>query len=334
MRWIEQLLGWVGTHESVLSGIAALIAIGAVMAAMTGRTLGLYQSRDRQADTPRRSKPVPNLAQDVGYCRVPGGSKIAWASAGKGYPLVRSLGWFTNLDMEWDSPVSSVFWQKLAQHFRLIRYDGRGMGLSDRDVSEFSPRTRLEDLEAVIEASGIERFALLGMSEGGTTAIRYAVAHPERVSHLVLWGSFARTPSNEDALQIAAIAKLVPKFWGTENAAFHQMFTATFLPDGNAAENKLFNDLQRTSATAPTADLFLKSLRNIDVRDSASQIRVPTLVLHRKGDLAIPVHYGKELASLIPGARLVLLDGNNHWFATDDKSVDTVFALIAEFIAA
>ena len=272
------------------------------------------------------------LAQEIRYCRVADGTRVAWSTAGSGYPLIRSLGWFTNLEMEWDSPVSSTFCQKLANRFQLIRYDGRGMGLSDRDVKEFNPETRLEDLEAVIDASGVEKFALMGMSEGGTTAIMYAQKYPERVSHLILWGTFLVPPGKDDVPQFLSIVRLIPDHWGSDSSAFHQMFTATFLPDGNAAENKLFNDMQRTSAAPETVAAFLRNIGEIDVREAAREVTVPALVLHRKGDLAIPVKFGKEVAAELPNSKLVLLEGNNHWFVTEDEDLDHVIDLIDEFL--
>ena len=170
------------------------------------------------------------------------------------------------------------------------------------------------------------------MSEGGSTAIRYAAKHPERVSQLILWGSFLSPPTAKDVPQFAAIARLVPKYWGTDHAAFHQMFTATFLPDGNAAENKLFNELQISSASAETAYLFLQSIGSVDVRDIAPSVDTPALVLHRKGDLAIPVKFGKEIAAQLPNAKLVLLEGSNHWFTTEDRGVDEIIGLIDDFV--
>ena len=331
MDAIGHLFSWIAEHESVLSGVAAVIAIAAVVLALSSRTLGLFRSR-RRANDSGTGRPARKIPQEIRYCRTADGHRVAWSSAGSGYPLVRSLGWFTNLEMEWDSPVASAFWQKLASRFRLLRYDGRGMGLSDRDVETFSPDTRLADLEAVVDASGLERFALMGMSEGGSTALRYAHRHPERVSHLVIWGSFLKTPSSRDVPGFSDIAKRTAEYWGTTSTVFHQMITAMFLPDGNAAENKLFNDLQRTSATPAVAASFLKSLGQIDVRDIAPAVATPTLVLHRKGDLAIPVAYGREFASSLPNARIELLEGNNHWFVTEDDSVDHVIDLIDAFV--
>ena len=330
-----QFFNWIASNEALLSGIAATIAIAAVLFAASSRTFGLFRTRAKRTDTPTGSDTrlaTAKIRQDIRYCRLPNGRNIAWSSAGDGYPLIRSLGWFTNLEIEWDSPAVSPFWKKLATHFQLIRYDGRGMGLSDRDVEEFSPETRLQDLEAVVEASGVEKCALMGMSEGGSTAIKFAAKYPDRVSHLVLWGAFLVAPSLEEVPQFGAIARLVPKHWGSDSAAFHQMFTAMFLPEGNAAQNKTFNDLQRTSATPETASAFLQSMADIDVRDTASIVTVPTLVMHRKGDLAIPVRFGQQLATQLPNAHLVLLDGSNHWMVTEDEDMDQIIGLIADFI--
>lgn len=333
MASVGGLLGWIGENEAVLSGVAAVIAIAAVLLAVSSRTFGLFRKKNANAKSPVESAATNKLSQEIRYCRVGQDTRVAWSTAGSGYPLIRSLGWFTNLEMEWDSPVSSAFCQKLANRFQLIRYDGRGMGLSDRNVGEFSTQTRLEDLEAVVDASGVEKFALMGMSEGGSTAIRYAAKHPERVSHLIIWGGFLVPPSIEDVPQFASFARLIPKYWGSESNAFHQMFTATFLPDGNAAENRLFNDLQRTSAAPETVAAFMATVAEIDVRDIASEVDVPSLVLHRKGDLAIPVKYGKEVAAELPNSKLVLLEGANHWFVTEDAVVDDVISLIDEFIS-
>ncbi len=330
-----QLLNWIAEHEAIFSGIAAAIVIVGVIGAMSSRTLGLLRSRSRKENNVAASnlqQTTQPIRQEIRYCRLPDGHKVAWSSAGNGYPLIRSLGWFTNLEMEWNSPVSAPFWQQLASRYRLIRYDGRGMGLSDRDVQEFSPATRLEDLEVVIEASGAEKFALMGLSEGGSTAIKYAHKYPERVSHLIIWGSFLVPPDPEDVPQFGPIARLMPEHWGGESAAFHQMFTAMFLPEGNAAENKLFNEMQRTSAAPDTAFLFTKSISEIDVRDIANQVRVPALVMHRKGDLVIPVKYGQNLAAQLRNSRIVLLDGSNHWMVAQDDT-DYIVSLIDEFLS-
>ena len=335
MGWPGQLLDWISNNETLLSGIAAALAIVAVVYAFSSSTLGHFRSRAKKTESPAnsdRKNGDKEIRQDIRYCRLPNGRHIAWSSAGDGYPLVRSLGWFTNLEMEWDSPVANPFWQKLANRCQLIRYDGRGMGLSDRDVEEFSPATRLEDLEAVIEASGVEKCALMGMSEGGSTAILYAAKYPDRVSHLILWGSFLVAPKLEDIPQYVPIARQIPKYWGSESAALHHMFTALFLPEGNAMQNKQFNEMQRTSATPETAFAFQKSIGDVDVREIASEVNIPALVMHRKGDLVIPVKYGQQMAAQLSNARMVLLDGSNHWMVTDDADMNHIVDLIDNFV--
>ncbi len=335
MDWLNQSFNWVANNEAVLSGMAAGIAIIAVIFALGYRAFRLLRLRAAESKTAgarSQEKTATNLRQEVRYCKLPNGHKIAWATTGNGYPLVRALGWFTNIDVEWNSPVSSPFWVRLGNQFQLIRYDGRGMGLSDRDVDEFSPESRLEDLEAVIEASGVEKFALMGLSEGGTTAISYAAKHPDRVSHLIIWGSFLAAPSAEDLPQFSVIARQIPKYWGSDSGAFHQMFTTLFLPDGNAEQNRLFNEMQRSSATPEVAFNFLKSAIALDVRDIAGDLQIPALVLHRKGDLVVPAKFGQEIASVLPNARMVLLDGNNHWMVAGDEDMNYVVGLIEDFV--
>ena len=313
-----------------------MVAIAAVLLALSSRTLGFFRKSKPATDVAGNrgsNQAAPAISQEIRYCRLPNGCKLAWSTAGSGYPIVRSLGWFTNLEAEWNSPDASQFWQKLAGRFQLVRYDGRGMGMSDRKVDEFNPDTRLEDLEAVIEASGLEKFALMGLSEGGPTAIRYAAKYPDRVSHLVIWGSFLVAPDPADLPEFISIARLVRKQWGSESGAFHQMFTAMFLPEGNAEQNKHFNEMQRTSATPDVAAAFMRGIGEVDVREIAADVHVPALILHRKGDLVAPAKYGQEMAAQLPNARLVLLDGSNHWMVSGDEDMDNIIGLIDEFVA-
>ncbi len=337
MSWINEAFGWIAEQESVLSGIAAAIAIAAVVIALGTKLVSTLRDNRvaRAAREPTDVGPAgTRLPQEIRYVRTADDCKVAWSSAGEGYPLIRSLGWFTHLEREWNSPVASPFWQMIAANFHLIRYDGRGIGMSDREFDSFSEASRLEDLEAVVDAAGVEKVALLGMSEGGATAIRYAVKYPQRVSHIVFWGSFLRTPDATALPQLHAIAQLVPEHWGSDNEAFHQMFTATFLPDGDAQENRFFNDMQRASATPRSAGKFLASIGGIDVSDVAGEVNCPCLVLHRRGDLAIPLQYGRDLAAQLPDAKLVVLEGRNHWNTTHEKDLHDIAEQIKRFVLA
>jgi pimeloyl-ACP methyl ester carboxylesterase len=333
---LTQALNWLVAHESVLSGVAAAAAILGVLFAFSVRSYRYVRSRvdgDRISPVDGAKKKAVGIGPQVRYCPLPDGHRIAWASSGAGFPVVRSLGWFTNLDVEAKSPVASAFWDRLARNQTLLRYDGRGIGLSDRDIDEFSADTRLEDLESVIDASGVDKLALLGLSEGGPTAIRYAAKHPERVACLILWGSFLSAPTKRDVPQFMSLAEQTRDYWGKDTNAFHQMFTALFLPEGNSEQNKLFNKMQRASSTADTADRFFRSIMDSDVRGLAPGLQVPTLVLHRRGDLVVPYKYGQEIAAQLPNAEMVLLEGSNHWMICEEDDTDYVVGLIDDFIA-
>ena len=205
---------------------------------------------------PRRGEDAssgpPSLHQEVRFCTTEDGVTIAYACVGRGQPLVRTLGWFTNLEMEWAWPAGRRFWERLAQRHLLVRYDGRGVGLSDRDVEVFSLDTRVRDLEAVVDAARLGRFALLGTSEGGATAIVYAARHPERVSHLILYGAFAEPARSERSQErLTALMTLIRQGWGTDAPTFRQLFTSMFLPTANAEQTQYFNEMQQSQAWNP-----------------------------------------------------------------------------------
>jgi pimeloyl-ACP methyl ester carboxylesterase len=333
METLSQLFEWAARYESGLSGIAASVAIVGVVITIASRASGWIPSRQRGT---LQATPVRDLEQQVRYTTTPDGISLAWASVGKGTPLVRALGWFTNIETEWSHAAGRQYWERLAQRHRLIRYDGRGIGLSQRGVMEFTSESRLTDLEAVVDAAGLDRFALMGASEGGATAIAYAARHPERVTHLVVYGSFLQGGpwSEEDRMRWAALRKLIPKGWGHDTPAFRQLFTSVFLPDGTAEQNRYFNEMQRFSASPETAADFLLSLSKIDAREAAAQVRCPTLVMHRVGDLAVPFERGREIAAAIPGARLLSVPGNNHWMTMVEAGTDAEIRAIEEFLDA
>jgi len=332
MEALSSVFDWVASHESGLSGIAATVAILGVIVTLAARASAWLPARRREsvAVTPARQ-----LEQEVRYCTTPDGISLAWASVGKGPPLVRSLGWFTNLETEWSHAAGRQYWERLARQRRLIRYDGRGIGLSQRPVLEFTPESRLTDLETVIDAARLDRFALMGASEGGATAVAYAARHPERVTHLIVYGSFLQGGpwSEEDRARWSALTKLIPKGWGHDTPAFRQLFTSVFLPDGTAEQNRYFNEMQRASASPETAVAFLASLSKIDVREAAAQVRCPTLVMHRVGDLAVPFERGREIAAAIPGARLMSVPGNNHWMSQLETASEAEIRTIEEFLS-
>lgn len=266
---------------------------------------------------------TPAVDQDIRFCRAPDGARIAYAVAGSGPPLVKAANWLSHLSYSWRSLVWRHWFEELSRRSTLVHYDERGTGLSDWDLDDLSFESWVSDLETVVEAAGLERFPLLGISQGGPVAITYAVRHPERVSHLVLYGSFAqgrmaraRTP--EAVEEARMMQQLLRMGWGRDESSFRQVFAAQFMPDGTTDQWDEFERLQRMSASVDNADRLMETSAYIDVLELAPQVTVPTLVLHAEGDRRAPVEGGRLLASLIPRSRLVTFEGRNHILMEDE----------------
>ena len=277
------------------------------------------------------------MKQQIRFCTTSDGVRIAYATLGKGPPLVRALGWFSHLDFDFKFPGwERSLWGLLSRNHLFARYDGRGFGLSDRNVKGFSLDAKVQDLEAVVDALNLPRVSLLGTSEGGPTAIAYTVKHPERVSRLILYGSFAGFPppatQEEQQLMVARLMTIIPG-WGQDTPEFRQLWTARFLPDGDLEHIRWFNEMQRVAAAPETVAAFMGGLGLIDVRHLLADVRVPTLVVHRRGDLMCPFEGGRELASLIPEARFVPLEGSNHIPMPDEPETEQFAQLVEEFLA-
>ena len=257
------------------------------------------------------------MTQHIRFCTTHDGVRIAYATSGRGPPLVKAANWLSHLERDWNSPVWRHELDELSRDHTLVRYDVRSCGLSDRDVPELSFDTWVRDLEAVVDAAGGDTFALLGISHGAATAIAFAAAHPERVSHLILHGGYARgrlkrnpTPAQRDEVDV--MMKLAEIGWGRDNPAFRQFFTVRFIPDGTREQQSWFNELQRASTSAGNAVRYMRVLWDIDVSDLAPLVTCPTLVLHGSRDEVVPFDEGRLLATLIPHARFVPLDTRNH----------------------
>jgi pimeloyl-ACP methyl ester carboxylesterase len=224
----------------------------------------------------------------------------------------------------------------LAADHRLIRYDERGNGLSDWDVDEISFEAFVRDLESVVDATGLERFALFGISQGCSVSIAYAVRNPHRVSHLVLYGGFARgrRKRNSDAWiqQADAFDTLMRDGWGKENPAFRQVWTSLFVPGGTAEQMQWYNDLQRITTSPENALRIRRASDDIDVTNLLPQVTAPTLVLHCRGDAGVPFDEGRRMAAGIPGARFVLLEGRNHVILDGEPAWPRFIAEIKGFI--
>jgi class 3 adenylate cyclase/alpha-beta hydrolase superfamily lysophospholipase len=266
-----------------------------------------------------------DLKQEIRFCSAPDGVQLAWSMLGQGPPLVKTGNWMTHLEYELESPIWRHLYRELAKMRTLIRYDARGNGLSDRTVDDISFDAFVCDLEAVIDAAKVARFALLGISQGCSVAVAYAVRHPERVSHLILYGGYAlgrnrRARSAAEKEEAAAMLTLVRLGWGKENPAFRQLFTSQFMPDATKEQADWFNELQRMTVTPDLAVRFLEVVGDTDVTALLPQVRVPTLVMHARDDARVPFDAGRQMAAAIPGARFVTLQGRNHIFLETDPA--------------
>jgi len=279
------------------------------------RTVADGQARSA---TSASSGTVAASRQQILFCRAHDGVRIAYAKSGNlgAPPLVKPANWLTHLEFDWNSPVWRHWLTEMGRDHTLIRYDERGCGLSDHDAADMSFASWVRDLEAVVDAERLERFSLLGISQGCAVAIAYAVRHPERVDKLVLYGGYAigrsqRNLSPQEELERTLLQNLIRVGWGKDNPAFRQVFGALFVPEGTPEQHQWFNDLAKTMPME-------NALRNrqvtdvIDVRPEATEVRAPALVLHARGDGMIPFEIGRQMAALIPGARFVPLESRNH----------------------
>lgn len=275
--------------------------------------------------------------QHIHYVRASDGLQLAWADAGAGPAVVKAANWLTHLEYEWESPVWQHWLRFFCDRFRFIRYDERGCGMTDWRLGELSVARWTEDLEAVVAAAqSKEPFALLGISQGGAACLGYAVRHPERVSHLLLYGAYARGWSHRGMpvgeREYNAVIEAARVGWGKDIPAFRQVFTSRFIPGATAQQTEWFNELCRKSTTAELAADLLRARAGLDVVDLLEQVRTPTLVLHGRDDAVVPIAEGRLLASRIPGAEFVELDSRNHILLESEPAWPRFCAEVLEFM--
>ncbi len=287
--------------------------------------------------------PMATSTQSIRFARSHDGVRLAYASSGQGPTLIKAATWLSHLEYDWESPVWRHWLQALSARCRLLRYDERGCGLSDWNVPELSFDSWLRDFEAVVDAAGAERFAILGVSQGAPIAIAYAVKHPERVTHLVLQGGYARgrnlrAATPQQAEEAEMMCRLAEIGWGKSDPSFRQFFTTQFIPGGTPAQHEWFNELERISTSPANAARFMRAFNDIDVMALLPRVRCPTLVLHSQGDVRVPFDEGRLIASGIPGAQFVSIDSGNHLLLEHEpgwqRALEAITAFLPEQVAA
>jgi len=264
------------------------------------------------------------------------GTNIAFATTGKGYPLVRAGHWLTHLEHDWHSPIWRPFLNKLGENFQVTRYDQRGNGLSEWSVEDFSLSRCREDLEAVVDAAGIDRFALYGTSQGAPISIAYAAQHPERVSHLILHGGYAvgrlLRDSVEEREKGQALLTLIRHNWGQPGTAFIKSFASMYIPDASMEQIDSLADLQRVTTSPSNAEKLRAGVDSFDVSGLLEHVSVPTFVIHARNDAVQPLEQGRKLASGIRDAEFLMLDSGNHAILEHERAWHVLFAKLREFV--
>jgi class 3 adenylate cyclase/pimeloyl-ACP methyl ester carboxylesterase len=266
------------------------------------------------------------MEPQIRFCTTSDGVRIAFATIGEGPALVSPPGWVSHLELQWEEPKERSFYERLARHHTLVLYDKHGTGLSDRNRTDFSLEAELGDLETIIDRLELERLALFGASQGGPVAVAYAVKHPQRVTHLVLYGTYAQGGAITTDEIKASLLSLIRAHWGVGSQALADIF----LPGADASTIQWLARVQRASATAEMAARLLDLVYQINVSELVPGLRVPTVVMHRQQDRVIPFELGRELAALIPNARFIPLEGNIHFPWLGDAL--SVLRIIGQFL--
>lgn len=275
-----------------------------------------------------------NRGQRIRYLRTDDGVQLAWADAGSGPGLVKAANWLTHLEYDRDSPVWRHWIQFFGAHYRFIRYDERGCGMTEWQVGDLSFDRWVADLEAVVAAAGIRQFVLLGISQGAATCVAYAAKHPERVSHLVLYGGYVRgaaVRSPREAREFGAIVELARLGWGREHPAFRHLFTSRFIPNGTEEQIQWFSELCRKTTSPEIAGELLERRSRIDATGLLERVKTPTLVLHARDDVVVPLAEGRLIASGISSAQFVELDSRNHILLEHEAAWERFCAAVRDF---
>lgn len=298
-----------------------------------------FETGYKEAEKQTHEQPHRTLLrrQNISFCKTSDNVRIAYATVGSGPPIVKAANWLNHLELDWDSPIWGDLFHALARDRTFIRYDERGNGLSDWDVDDINQAVFVNDLEAVVDQLELNKFPLLGISQGCAVSIEYAVRHPERVSALILISGYASGwrigASPEEQAKREAVMTLTQHGWGGKNPAYRHIFTQTFMPDAKPEELDWFDEFQRQTTSPENAVRFQQAFADIDVRAMLSKVTVPTIVFHSRHDQRISLEQGREVASGIPNARFVPLDSNNHILLGHEPAWQVVMDETQRFLA-
>lgn len=276
--------------------------------------------------------------QQIRFARAHDGVRLAYAVSGSGDPVViKAATWLSHIEQDWESPVWNHLLREMSVRSTFVRYDERGCGLSDWDVADLSFDSWVRDLETVADAVGAERFALLGISQGAAVAIAYAVRHPQRVSHLVLHGGYARgrlvrSNTDEQREEAEMMCRLAELGWGKQDPSFRQFFTTQFIPGGTAEQHEWFNEMERLSTSPRNAARFMREFNTIDVTRLLREVECPTLILHSVNDVRVPFEEGRLLARGIEDAEFVSIDSRNHLLLEHERGWQRWIEAVRQFL--
>lgn len=337
---------WEGraVSESAISAriAAARRAVGddgarqSVIATVPRRGLRFVAEVSEPGDAaPAASVALPEVArrQSVRFARSSDGARIAWATTGEGPPLLRSGVFVGHLEHEWRNPIWGPFFERLCAKFTVTRYDQRGAGLSDRAPPSLELERYVDDLEAVADAAGLDRFVLMGASQSAPISVAFAARRPERVSRLILMGGYATgrmaRPGPEERARAEAVQTLIREGWGDPEGPFLTAFATLYMPDARQAQIASIVALQRAAATPEMAARIRAAIDGFDVSDLLETVRAPTLVMHATHDGVQPFEDGLRLARGIPGAELLAIESRNHMLLPTDANWGMLDAAIA-----
>jgi len=283
-------------------------------------------------------RPLASHHQDIRFCTSADGARLAYAVSGKGPPLVMSATWLTHLEHQWNSLAWRPWLDAFCPYHTVLRYDFRGCGLSDRHADGLSFENWARDFECVVNAAGFERFSLLATCQGGPISIDYAARHPERVSHLILYGTYSRgrlrwLDRPQEIEKARVLLDLTRLGWAQENHAFLQLWASYFQPEGTLEHLRSWCDQQRAATSPETAVRLLRVGWNVDVTQAARKIKCPVLIVHPERDAVVPIEEGRLLAGLIPNCRFVQLDSNNHMPLADEPAWPRLVSEVRRFLA-